>query len=70
MELYKKLIEKYNIEKLDTRCVEFLEMLNKLEFYEKRTSLHLKIIYKILCLLIEFLIKQEQQKHKNKTLRG
>ena len=62
MELYKKFIEKYNIEELNTRCIEFLEILNKLEFYGKRTIWYLKPVYKFLCLAIGFLIKKEQSR--------
>lgn len=58
MELYKKLLEKYNIKESNTRCIEFLEILNKFEFYEKRAVWYLKPIYKILRFFTEFLIRK------------
>ncbi len=62
VKLYQEALKKYNIEKLDTKCVELLEILNKLEFYEKRTVWHLKPIYNILCFFVIFLLKKESKR--------
>jgi len=63
MNFYQKILKKYSTKKFDTKCAEFLEILNKLEFYKKRTTPYLKPVYEILCLIITFLLKKENERN-------
>lgn len=57
---YKKLITNCHIDKLSTRNIEMIEIVNKLEFYKNRTQkTSLKILLKIASYLVYIIVKAE-----------
>lgn len=60
LKYYKGIERDYNLDKLNTKGIELFEIVNKYQFYGKRTkAIHLKIIYKLGYLISLYLAKNE-----------
>lgn len=59
-ELYQNIVKKYDIEKLGSKEFELFEIINKLDFYEKRTKKwYLRPFYRLTRLVAAFIVDIE-----------